>query len=161
MIQFMMNCIDYLLSKTITILYSAIVIVGFIQVFSRYVFSLPLVWVEELTIYLFIWLTFFGAAMGVTRRAHVSVDFFVNLFPGSVKPFAYFLASGLSFIFMLIFTLLVTKLLQVSSAEISATVGIPLSLVYLGVFLGSLFMCINMLRLMVGDFKRGFKKEPH
>jgi TRAP-type transport system small permease protein len=47
------------------------------QVFSRYVLNRPLVWVEELATYSFIWATFIGASLGLKRLRHVRIETYV------------------------------------------------------------------------------------
>lgn len=48
------------------------------QVVSRYVFDLPLVWVEELATYAFIWATFVGASLGLKHGRHIKIGTFVS-----------------------------------------------------------------------------------
>jgi TRAP-type C4-dicarboxylate transport system permease small subunit len=54
------------------------VIVG---VARRYVFGVPLVWIDELTVVLFIWAIFWAAAFVVPLREHVAFDLVVNTLP--------------------------------------------------------------------------------
>ena len=51
------------------------------QVFSRYVLGNPLVWVEELATYSFIWATFLGASLGLKHGRHVKIESFVGRLP--------------------------------------------------------------------------------
>lgn len=44
------------------------------QVVSRYVFDHPLVWVEELATYSFIWATFIGASLALKLGRHVRIE---------------------------------------------------------------------------------------
>jgi TRAP-type C4-dicarboxylate transport system permease small subunit len=56
----------------------------FAQVVSRYGFRRPLVWVEELATYCFIWGTFLGASVGLKRGVHLRVETFLGrLSPGA------------------------------------------------------------------------------
>jgi TRAP-type C4-dicarboxylate transport system permease small subunit len=59
----------------------AITAVVFIQVISRYVFSYPFDWPEEMARYLFIWVALLGAALALRRGAHFSIDALVKRFP--------------------------------------------------------------------------------
>jgi TRAP-type C4-dicarboxylate transport system permease small subunit len=49
----------------------------FVGVFSRYVMSEAFSWYDEVARYLFIWVVFLGAAVGVRRRAHFAVHLLV------------------------------------------------------------------------------------
>jgi len=48
------------------------------QVVSRYAFGRPLVWVEEVAVYSFIWATFVGAGLGLKYGRHVKIETFVS-----------------------------------------------------------------------------------
>lgn len=60
------------------ILLLAIVAITFLQVLLRYVFGNPLSWGEELSRYIFVWITFLGAAVAFARDTHIRVDALVN-----------------------------------------------------------------------------------
>ncbi len=51
------------------------------QVISRYFFGKPLVWVEEIATYSFIWATFLGAALALKYDRHVKIDTFIGHLP--------------------------------------------------------------------------------
>lgn len=53
---------------------SAGVALAFGNVVARYVFDSSLTWAAELTVYLFLWSTFFGAAYCFKQDAHISVS---------------------------------------------------------------------------------------
>ena len=57
-------------------------VISFAAVICRYVFNNSLTWSEELTRYMFIWVVFLGAAIGVRERTHIAVD----IFAGRIGP---------------------------------------------------------------------------
>jgi TRAP-type C4-dicarboxylate transport system permease small subunit len=60
----------------------------FAQVVSRYFFGQPLVWVEELSTYAFIWGTFIGASAGLKAGRHIRILSFLRLLaPGTQLVF--------------------------------------------------------------------------
>jgi len=60
------------------VLLAVIVACIFGQVVSRYAFGLPLVWVEELSTYAFIWCVFIGASMALKQNRHIRILSFVS-----------------------------------------------------------------------------------
>lgn len=44
-----------------------------LQVVLRYVFLAPLVWAEEASVFLMIWVTFIGSGIAIRRKAHVAM----------------------------------------------------------------------------------------
>jgi TRAP-type transport system small permease protein len=57
-------------------LLALIVVTISIQVLTRYLFGRPLVWVEELATYAFIWSVFIGAALGMKELRHIRIETF-------------------------------------------------------------------------------------
>jgi len=55
------------------------------QVFLRRVFNSPIVWAEDLAVFLFIWITFLGAAILFQKRGLSSVDTLVMLFSEKIR----------------------------------------------------------------------------
>ena len=62
------------------------------QVLTRYVFQHPAVWPEEAARYLFVWVALLGAALGVDRGVHFSLDLLTSRLPAGA---ARRLAAGL------------------------------------------------------------------
>ena len=60
------------------LLLSTIVISITVQVITRYIFGQPLVWVEELAGYCFLWGVFLGAAAGMKELRHIRIDTFIS-----------------------------------------------------------------------------------
>lgn len=54
------------------------VLLLFVQVIARYVFSYSIVWTEEVAIICFILSVYTGACMAVTRRQHLKIKIFHN-----------------------------------------------------------------------------------
>jgi TRAP-type C4-dicarboxylate transport system permease small subunit len=48
------------------------------QVFTRYLFNRPIIWVEEIATYSFIWGVFVGASLGLKYGRHVKIETFVE-----------------------------------------------------------------------------------
>ena len=66
--------------KTITCIVFAIMLsILLIQVFCRYVFSMPLAWAEELVRYTYIAVSFTGAIVTVRERSHIGIDIILSI----------------------------------------------------------------------------------
>jgi TRAP-type C4-dicarboxylate transport system permease small subunit len=68
-----------------------------VGVARRYLFGAPLVWIDELTVVLFIWGIFWTAAFVVPLREHVAFDLAFNALPGrarrALRAFSYALVG--------------------------------------------------------------------
>ncbi len=54
-------------------------------VFGRYVLNDTPTWVEQLALLLIVWITFIGAAVGVWRSSHLSIDFIREAMPSPLR----------------------------------------------------------------------------
>jgi len=69
-------------------------------VISRYVFSLPIVWIDEVASISFLWLAMIGAAMAVDRNEHLRLTLFIGMLPERVQALAGTLAMLLMTVFL-------------------------------------------------------------
>lgn len=65
---------DHLEEGLLCVLLVAMVVITFVTVFTRYVFEMPLSYVDQLVPNLFVWVTFLGASAAVRRRAHLGLS---------------------------------------------------------------------------------------
>ncbi len=69
------------------------------QVAFRYGLDRPLVWSEELSRYLFIWICFLGWTIATRRRTHIAVSSLVDRLPGAVRRALQLAVHALSLFF--------------------------------------------------------------
>lgn len=62
-------------------------------VYGRYILNATPTWVEQAALLMVVWITFLGAAVGVRRGTHLSVDFIRNAMPVSLRKAALILVS--------------------------------------------------------------------
>lgn len=60
------------------VLFSLTGVVIAVEIFARRVLNLPFVWAEDVTVFLFVWTAFLGAAVLYDRKAALSVDSLVS-----------------------------------------------------------------------------------
>ena len=137
----------------VLLIFNIVINIG-VQVFSRYVLDYPLIWVEELATYSFIWATFIGASLGLKQARHVKIETFVGRLPPRYQ--AWVRAFGLLAIMVLLLILLpqAWKVMGVEgrSLSISLPVAIPRSWFYsipLMIFAAS--MTLSVLYLLLAE----------
>ena len=62
-------------------LMATMAVLVFANVVSRYVFNYSIIWVEELTRYMMVWVGFIGSGLVLRYGAHIAVDTFQDLLP--------------------------------------------------------------------------------
>ena len=124
------------------LLFFAIVIIGGISVFSRFVFNLSITWAEESIRYLCIWLTWVGAALTVRKDGHVSIDIFISMIRNKYARAVYYCVSRLiGIVFLCVLLGPAFELVAKTRNSMAASIKISFSYIYLAVPVG----IINML----------------
>jgi C4-dicarboxylate transporter, DctQ subunit len=125
----------------------------FVNVTLRYLFQDAIFWVEEVLRYLFVWITFIGAATCVRQKAHISLDTVLLVLPARFR--APFLQVGNVIVIALSAYLTFYSLRFVletrTSEQVSATMGaFPMYIVYsclpIGFFLIGVATCQDFVR---------------
>jgi tripartite ATP-independent transporter DctM subunit len=65
----------------------ALVLLLLAGVISRYVFSLPIVWIDEVASISFLWLAMLGAAIALDRNEHLRLTLFLHMLPKRLQRF--------------------------------------------------------------------------
>jgi len=129
------------------------------NVILRYGFNSGIAQSEDIARFLFIWMTFIGAVLGVREHAHLGMDAIVKLLPRGGKR----LFALVSHVLMLAVTgmFLVgcwAQMRQNTDVMAMGAVEYPLAWMYASGFVGSLGMIFFLLRNLVGIFKDQFSE---
>ena len=119
-----------------------------IEVFFRYILGRSIFWIEELVRYTFIWNIFIGAIIVSRKRAHVKIDYFVNLIPYKLKRMVLILVRVLILIQDVVVVWYGFKLVYKFRMMRTIALDIPLSFLYVVIPISFLLMflenCINI-----------------
>ena len=158
MLKFFDLSINFINRSIAAIGISAGIVVAFYNVVARYAFDASLTWAAELTTYLFIWSTFFGAAYCFEKEAHISITLLLDKVSSYIAKLLILTAFSVVFIYVSAiayygyeYLLLVNEL-----EETSMDLGIPMWQVYLVIPLSFAFSAYIIARKM---FTIG--KTPH
>ncbi len=124
------------------------VIVGF-SVFTRYCLNSSLGWSDELSRFLFIWITFLGAAYAYGVNEHIGLDFVVNRI-GSPRKQVLVRLLGELVIGVVLFV--ITRFgfnVALSATNRSPAMGIPMTWIYMVVpGSGAIMMVQNVIKIV-------------
>ena len=112
---------------------SAGVALAFYNVVARYIFDSSLTWASELTIFLFLWSTFFGAAYCFKEDAHISISVLLDKVSPGVAKGLMLLSHTVSFVFLAAVSFYGYKYLElvIELEEMSIDLEIPMWIPYL------------------------------
>jgi tripartite ATP-independent transporter DctM subunit len=69
-----------------------IVVMLLVGVVARYIFSIPIVWIDEVVSLSFLWLAMLGTAIAMHRNEHLRLTLFLEMMPERVRGFVHALA---------------------------------------------------------------------
>lgn len=78
------------LTSTLAVfLFASLLILLFVQVVLRYAFNTGFSWIEDFSVFCFIWISLLGVALGVSRKSHIAVDAITAKLPGEAAAREY------------------------------------------------------------------------
>lgn len=121
-----------------------LVVVGFLQVVSRYTGVIFIPWTEEVARLLFVWVVWLGAAAALIRGSHIRFDFVVDRLPARLRQSLEVAAQAGVALFLLV---LIRYGYQVAASQASSTFltfNLSVKYTYLSVVVGSVLMLAVM-----------------
>ncbi|WP_304507784.1 TRAP transporter small permease [Anaerotignum sp.] len=130
-------------------------IIIFIQVIMRYAFQNSLVWSEELSRYMFIWLIYFAVSYTARREKHIRIDAAINLYPKKFRPYIEILSEIIVLGFSIFIAVTAVTVYQkiTWSGQISPAMRIPMQYVYAAPLIGFILTAIRQLQCIVRRIK--------
>lgn len=143
------NLMDRAINWFLAVLMAGMVVIIAAQVWYRFILNDPLSWSEEAGRYLFVWISFVGAAAGVRYQVHLGIDLMDKI----LSPGAYRVVVVVVNLIMQIFLLVIIywgfKILGIIRFQESPSMHISMRYPYMAVPVGGILMLINSLRVMV------------
>ncbi|MGE8670810.1 MAG: TRAP transporter small permease [Achromobacter mucicolens] len=145
------------LAFAIALLLAAMVVLVFGNVVARYGFNSGITLSEELSRWMFIWLTFLGAVIALKERGHLGMDMIVAKLPTAGKKIC--LVAGQVLMLYIVGLMFKGSWDQaVINADVSAPVsGLPMAIVYVAglVFsvMAGLIIAMDLYRVLAGKLQ--------
>jgi len=133
------------------------------EVTLRYLFSHSLVFTEELSRYLMVWIVFLGSALAIRDGSHIRIQILVNRLGPRMQQIVQLAAYALIIAFLVFITVEGLKILPRQLQQMCITIDISLFYFYLAIPVGSILMIIFLLpvirQTMAGKSAAGNKRE--
>jgi TRAP-type transport system small permease protein len=134
------------------------------QVFTRYALNRPIIWVEEFSVYAFIWGTFLGASLGLKYGRHVKIETFVAHLPARGQAAARMLVNIIVLLVLWLHVREVGKVITIESRSTSVSLpwpiprawfySIPIMVSCLSMMASCLYLVLAELSALVGADRR-------
>lgn len=151
-IESILDKLDVVFKYLTALILGSMTILIFIQVLFRYILNSPLAWSEELAKYLFIWMTFIAGYVGARQNKHIGVEAVQKALPPFAGKCLKSFCHGLCGVFFGAVVYYIIFFWGKLTVQKSPALGIPLSVVYLGMLIGCLFMAIWYILLAIKVF---------
>ncbi|MGE4453874.1 MAG: TRAP transporter small permease [Sphaerochaeta sp.] len=143
----------------IIVLLLGMVCSSFIQVVFRLVLKQPLAWTEELSRYLFVWLTFIGGALVVSESGHFKMDILTVLIKGRWVQIVNIIVNIALVVFSIVLVIYGIKLVHMVYTQKSPALGITMSIPYFVLPLNGVLSIIHLIENTIADLKILLKKQ--
>jgi TRAP-type transport system small permease protein len=124
---------------------SLILILAMGEIISRYVTGHSLVWVDELSRLLFVWLTFLAAAAAFHHRIHFRVVLLWRAIPKRARPRLELAVDAISLAFAVVMLVQSLRIIDVTYVQRTTAMQIPMSYVYAVVPLSAVLIMMFIL----------------
>ena len=126
------------------------------QVVTRFILKVPLPWSEEIARYMFLWLTWVGAAYATKERKHVRIDIIYEKMPEAGKKVCTVISTIIWIVFLGIMVYLSFRLTRsvASGGQIAVGSGIPMWIPYASIPVGMGLMLFRLLQNSVKDIRQ-------
>lgn len=129
-----------------TVLFTLTGVVMATQIVSRMVFGLPLVWAEDITVFMFVWSTFLGAAVLYDRKQALAIDTLTNRFSPETQrrlAFAVDLVLLAALVYMCKLTWDFVSIQRGMGHKLGGATGLPSYVMTVSVLVGFVSMTVS------------------
>lgn len=104
----------------------------FVGVIMRYVFNMPLVWVDEFSVYFIIWGTVIGWSLAEKNERHIRVNILYDFISEKNKKIFRLVSSlfGIVFSLFLLYASINLEIGYITTRQVSVNAAFPLWIVY-------------------------------
>ena len=152
------NAIDRAMVGMVFLIVAGMVIVTTLQVVFRVAFN-ALTWSEELSRYLLVWGTFFGATLAYKRGNHIAVTFIIDFFPTRLRVWFNVFTYLLSLAFFVVVAQQGLNMISMQVFQVSPALGLPMQYVYWSIPLSLGIMIIHSFAGIADELQKAFGKE--
>ena len=152
-----------LVESLVILLAGIIVAIVTAEVTLRYLFSHSMIFTEELSRYLMVWIVFLGSALAIRDGSHIHIQILVKRLGPRMQQNVKLASYALIIAFLVFITVEGLKILPRQLQQMCITIDISLFYFYLAIPVGSILMIIFLLPIirqtLVGKSPAGNKKE--
>jgi len=152
-----------LIESLVVLIAGIIVAIVTAEVTLRYLFSHSMIFTEELSRYLMVWIVFLGSALAIRDGSHIHIQILVKRLGPRMQQNVKLTSYALMIAFLVFITVEGLKILPRQLQQMCITIDISLFYFYLAIPVGSILMIIFLLPIirqtLAGKSPAGNKRE--
>lgn len=145
-----MSLVDFksLLIKAISFVMSFLLgilaLIYLAQVIFRYVIFKPIVWIDELSGYMLVWVVFLGVVVALGDGTHIKIDVFLKLLPRYIRLYLIWACDILVMFVAIILTIYGYVAIKGSLGTRATSIDVSYAVLYSIIFISGALMIIIM-----------------
>ncbi|CAB1085156.1 hypothetical protein D1AOALGA4SA_12649 [Olavius algarvensis Delta 1 endosymbiont] len=143
------------------IVFWTLLIIVFIQFFTRYALNSSLAWTEEIARYLLILLGFVGSVTCVRKRSHIYLEFFYRFLPPAVVKWIVIVVSFINTAFFSYAGVVSIELAQRTHHQSMTSIDLPKGIIYWIVAVSCFAMALVALWEFISLFRKRGEDVTH
>ncbi|WP_339226883.1 TRAP transporter small permease [Oceanobacillus sp. FSL K6-2867] len=131
-----------------------VISITIINVIFRYIFNMPILWAEEVSLALYVWFVFIGASSTMKRNGHIGIDYFVKRLPLSIQKVMKFIRMVvIYFVLGYVFMYLGSELAMQAGDKVTPTLRVSYIWIDVAVPLGGILIAYHFTRNIIKSFQ--------
>jgi C4-dicarboxylate transporter DctQ subunit len=136
-----------------------VTLLAILQVILRYVFNYAIIWSEELSRLLFVWIVMLGAALGLSYGKHMVIEFIPQRLPKAIAGWITLALQLMGLMFLWVVMAKGIPLLELTRSDYYVTLPFPVMYAYLAAVVGAALMMFYWLYEIVTTIRRLINKS--
>ena len=116
----------------------------FVNVVCRYIFTFSIIWTEEVSQYLMIWIAYLGAGLALREGRHVAIELLQDRLPTALERKLRMAVGGLVLAFLGVVTVLGFQFVVFVWNQETPVLNIPLGIPSLAIPIGTLLFALHL-----------------
>ena len=138
----------------IVVLFAALVVLVLIQVFTR-TFHMSQTWIDEISKFVFVWLTYLGGSVTVSRGMNITFDLILESVKGKTFKILFTLVNICTLIFLVAMLVLGSQNAWTNRVQTSTMTNVNMGLMNLAIPIG----CVLMIGAQIEYYFRTLKER--
>lgn len=129
----------------------------FTNVITRYIFNFSIIWAEEVSQYLMVWIAYLGAGLALRQGRHVAIEMFQDRLRAPLARALRAAIAGMILVFLAVLAVLGFQFVAFAWIQETPVLNISLGIPYLAVPIGAMLFVLHLLFVFRGYVQKQFE----